>query len=713
MCADKHWQTICDDLKYVTEVKKPMWRWLGEITGDTVSDKVDLRDKAVWSSLAVVAYSFRDSFERLTTLPLSLTQGDLYDNLERLSAVDYSALQDEFSKSMRLAMEMGVEKTVLVEVLALAREAPCCTNLVEQGHGSGAATLKSHAQFGTRSLQVRASIHQCRALFSELPRERQIARLDAAIARSVKLINGPRYSAPHAFLKHLQGDPDGERQAGLSVPEWSRICLGEHRVKFGQLSWERQMEFQAEADAIDVQRRRAWQDELQDLQRQRSSALRQLAEDVEEVGAQPNLVSSHRLCRDDLSRCADVVHELRSSMSLEKMREQLLQSAEGPCQDMVDMLLRHASVVHKPSVKSPDWVRLVALNREQFYGSAVYQTTDQNGWIPQRVFMPLIALQRPYTVVWLFLDLVPAVWGTSGIVCQDHTIIPKFTFEDMRFSSNPSVFTKDGGELWVLEGLVFSAACVVCAPESPIRFRFFTRHMHLVKDVSPSRTDRPRPRHRAAPSVRGKLLDEFPWLTDADLDDVCGRPAEEEGEEEEEEDDEDEMSATRRREAPPVDIDEAEYEKIRREMLEKRAEYAVADEDKFFYVRQRGGDANVFKIGQALDCAAMFARKGVAVDFCRKFEFPKQKSYHYSKYGGDVPANVLIREFARKGHYFCCLWLVHDCDDGFRFSEEDVRGYESKQEFLDLMGSLSAESAAFAAARQIDKWRPKGYEGIA
>ena len=107
-----------------------------------------------------VLLTLRDSFERIQRLPFSLAQGDLRANLEELSQTDYADLVDEFSKSMRMSLEMGVELHVLEEVLHLCREAPCCTNLVEQGHGSGASTLKSHSQLGTRSLQVRSSIPQ-------------------------------------------------------------------------------------------------------------------------------------------------------------------------------------------------------------------------------------------------------------------------------------------------------------------------------------------------------------------------------------------------------------------------------------------------------------------------------------------------------------------------------------------------------------------------
>ncbi|CAK0874987.1 unnamed protein product [Prorocentrum cordatum] len=172
--AKQHWQTMVDDMGFAAEVPAQIWEWLGQIAGEPACPVADVRGQALWSCLASLAYCHRDSFERLDRLPLSLTQGDLRANLQHLSSMPYHELNDEFSKCMRMSIELGVDLSVLERLLRLCREAPCCTNLVEQGHGSGAATLKSHALFGTRSLQVRAAIHQCRVFFSSLPIESKL-----------------------------------------------------------------------------------------------------------------------------------------------------------------------------------------------------------------------------------------------------------------------------------------------------------------------------------------------------------------------------------------------------------------------------------------------------------------------------------------------------------------------------------------------------------
>lgn len=161
-------------------------------------------------------------------------------------------------------------------------------------------------------------------------------------------------------------------------------------------------------------------------------------------------------------------------------------------------------------------------------------------------------------------------------------------------------------------------------------------------------------------------------------------------------------------EAQPETVGENAYQRAREDIMNLRAEYAMADEDKFFYIRQRGGQSNVAKVGRALDCAAMFARKGLAVQFCDQYGSPKQKSYHYSKYGGEAPANYLVQEFARKGHYFCCLWVAHECEEHYIFPPEEVQGLEESAEFVTFMCAQDCDGATFAEGMKIKNWVPRG-----
>ena len=46
MFAATHWETMCDDHRYVTDVKPQMWEWLSEIAGFSGDAAADLRGHA-------------------------------------------------------------------------------------------------------------------------------------------------------------------------------------------------------------------------------------------------------------------------------------------------------------------------------------------------------------------------------------------------------------------------------------------------------------------------------------------------------------------------------------------------------------------------------------------------------------------------------------------------------------------------------------------
>ena len=199
----------------------------------------------------------------------------------------------------------------------------------------------------------------------------------------------------------------------------------------------------------------------------------------------------------------------------------------------------------------------------------------------------------------------------------------RFTFEHFEFAMDLDCFDDDGGELWVLEDMRFGPGSIVYSWASPLLFQYYTRHMHNDQEPKPRAARKPRA-PVAKTAARAKLLDEYPWLTLADLEDDAMQS------------DADESDGD---DAAPVEFefDEAMYEELRKKRDEERAEHKFADEDMFFYTAQRGGEANIDKIGHMNYCAAMFARAGVANMFCERFGFPKLKSYHYTEYGGRPP----------------------------------------------------------------------------
>ena len=134
---------------------------------------------------------------------------------------------------------------------------------------------------------------------------------------------------------------------------------------------------------------------------------------------------------------------LRSGMTLHDMQESVLQSVEAPDASTLE-LLDHSSTIFENPNEITHWLRIMATNRQYFYGTIMYQTRDENGQIPNRVYMPLIVFQRPYTVVWLVLELVSLIWNTDlgcrhGATPGKTDRSPTFSFEKLEFASDITI----------------------------------------------------------------------------------------------------------------------------------------------------------------------------------------------------------------------------------------------------------------------------------
>ena len=70
---------------------------------------------------------------------------------------------------------MSFPKDQLLTALMVAREASCTTTLLEQLHGSGAVIMRSHSEYGERTLRVRQALHQCKRLVERSAYECKLA----------------------------------------------------------------------------------------------------------------------------------------------------------------------------------------------------------------------------------------------------------------------------------------------------------------------------------------------------------------------------------------------------------------------------------------------------------------------------------------------------------------------------------------------------------
>jgi hypothetical protein len=154
-----------------------LWERLAFVVGpDCLA--ADLQDDCTFAASVCCGYMESDCFSTLDTLPFSLTQGSIEDNVHKISQVPRQDLNDAISLKIKTALGLGVDPARLVAGLRLMLDAPCSVTTVEQSHASGAVLLRDHGQYGEASLVARATLHAARHLFMPTVVEKALAKLD-------------------------------------------------------------------------------------------------------------------------------------------------------------------------------------------------------------------------------------------------------------------------------------------------------------------------------------------------------------------------------------------------------------------------------------------------------------------------------------------------------------------------------------------------------
>jgi hypothetical protein len=151
----------------------------------------------------------------------------------------------------------------------------------------------------------------------------------------------------------------------------------------------------------------------------------------------------------------------------------------------------------------------------------------------------------------------------------------------------------------------------------------------------------------------------------------------------------------------PMDGDDVDSELAR--LREDVAEEAHAE--MYFYARVRGGRWTAANRGVTADAISGYARGGIARAFCDIYNFPKEMSFFFRRYG-DEGSRMLTNEFRKRGDYFCDLWVSSTLDD-FVFTQQMLDDYTDAFEFIDWLCAQPMDSPSFARGNELRLLGPK------
>ena len=198
--------------------------------------------------------------------------------------------------------------------------------------------------------------------------------------------------------------------------------------------------------------------------------------------------------------------------------------------------------------------------------------------------------------------------------------------------------------------------------------------------------------------VHARLLDEFPWLQESDVQRVLSRR---------------EASGSSHGSgdlAGPMVLSEQDLVAeavavVETELSAKRKEWRFdEDVETYFYLFVAGGNWTKKYKGCATDSVQYKARNN-AKAFCELFGWPKMKTFTFNLYGEEA-SNQLAREWVRKSHHYMVAWL--ESGGTHTFEHPDSLNYECSAAFLDWACSLEdGKHPAFARSRELQDHKPR------
>lgn len=240
------WEGVEDEVAYVVGVPQSLWDSAAPIVGDTRTTGLSLRHDVISSMATALSYLQHHGDAPLSSYPLSLTQGDIDDNLQRLFAVALGDLTDYTTEHIHFCVSF--EPWGTKQSLLLWRDIVCFVGLVEKGHVAGAVTKSFHNNLGPEMLRVRAFLVQCRPLFRKSREALRIEGLRAEWERLLEHSSVSRFSARNLFVSTMIASVAAScGVSGSNRREASQHCITNQSVLFQGLSSEDKLFLEVEA----------------------------------------------------------------------------------------------------------------------------------------------------------------------------------------------------------------------------------------------------------------------------------------------------------------------------------------------------------------------------------------------------------------------------------------------------------------------------------
>ena len=695
------WAVMEEELQYLLQAPVSLWSSIGAVLR---VNACDFRRWVVEATVVSMGFLWMDVWSLLEEAPWKFAVGDISEKVAALKATDAPS-SDPIVLKMQVMLQMGLDDEVLA-ALQMLRESSMTTILVEQAHASGAQIMRRHAQLGMDAMCARSTVHNARTLFhlSEFEKqERKIVRVLENLKKGMASL--PRCTARQAYLKMVihTWKESCSPSAGPSNNAVRRSCFRHHGISFQRLGHE-------QVKALKRQAARHREDKMQELLNDKAhwegklAILRKRKHESLASGA-PNHVDSCRFDDTDLR----IFMEKWQGYNLSDISGRLKPPPEQPPADVQELLQEQQQATDSPLVPDPSWLAAVIANRELFDGVGFYNEPD-DGW-QNVLYKFVVATQNPRRAVFLECrrrgrTLAAIESMQPGEMPDQCSMFDTYDYLPLKFVCGDKVPIVGDDSLVVVQDLAFHAD-VVHDIGSHVAFASFVRFHPAGSSAIASR---PRATGSARPTVTPEILAdlklEFPWLSENEIESMVRETGTTHSE----------GSAGKHDgpRAPTVlaaEIPEDVAAEVATALADIRAELEFQEEDDmYFTTRVLGGRWTMANRGVPADAIGSFSRGAPTEVWCRSCRWPRQRTFHFSKYSHEG-ARQLADEVCRRGNYFMNCWVKAGSPDVFCFKEV-IGAYPENFEFIDWLTEQPLDSACFSAGVGVRALVPSDMVGV-
>lgn len=671
-------QILEDEVQYLLAAPNSYYETVAEAVKITATE---YRSHCVNCALTSISYLHQDIWVPLSSPPWMYFVGNCQDNIAKLKGDE--SVTEPLSVKMRTLALIGFDSEV-VSACYLVQETSMSTTLAEQFHGSGAQIMRRHPQLQTEALMARLTVHHSRTLFQPDYFEKKEAELRAIIDDIDRRIGNAKHTGPRQmYTKMLVSHSKAGAAGGVSHHAIRRSVFKHHNTGFSKLAPNILVALRSKASA-------------------HISAQRQvLADDRQHVLGQLELlrIRQRQFIKDGLVNHMDRVRFVPADfLKFSELWSQYptlasMKQLQAPPKPMTASTVRlfEAEIEKLPVVPRtrPDWLSTVVNNRQGF--SSVGFFSDSQHPDGSVLFVLLLAMGQPHRAVFLRCERCRGP--------ERGEAVRRYQYDDLVFVTEADVPFLRGDDTWVVPLVQFRAMHIHAMGE-PVPFSIFSRFLPASASTAPAQRARTSIRGPTSPEVFALLLQEFPWLSRTEMEDLLNNKKRrvEDGDEEE---DVSPAGGARGSADGPADIPEDVVASLAQELADLRAEYEGFDEEgTYFTVRVLGGEWSIKKKGVPCTDVGAYALEKSTEGWCKGVGWPARKSFAVRKHGGVSNARKLAEEMCRRGNFFMKSWVDAGCVGGFDFQLVKA-AYKAPNSYEDWVDTLVINSDAFVAAMDI------------